>query len=61
MEGTDVTLSTLGFEVDATDIVKLVLQFLHEQGLSSAAGELQREVRVVWVCVCVCVSVCECV
>ena len=32
-----------GFEVDGSDIVKLVLQFLHEQGLVKAARELQAE------------------
>ena len=35
----DVTLNTLGFEVEAGDVVKLVLQFLHEQGLSNSAGQ----------------------
>jgi hypothetical protein len=30
-----------GFEVDGGDVVRLVLQFLHEQGLSRAARELQ--------------------
>ena len=32
-----------GFEVEGSDVVKLVLQFLHEQGLSKAAGALQAE------------------
>mmetsp|Transcript_23707 Transcript_23707/g.63746 ORF Transcript_23707/g.63746 Transcript_23707/m.63746 type:complete len:540 (+) Transcript_23707:406-2025(+) len=44
--GDAVTLNTLGFEVEAGDVVKLVLQFLHEQGLSNTAGELQRETGV---------------
>jgi len=35
--GDAVTLNTLGFEVEAGDVVKLVLQFLHEQGLSNTA------------------------
>ena len=32
-----------GFEVEGSDVMKLVLQFLHEQGLSKAAGALQAE------------------
>ena len=32
-----------GFEVDGGDVVKLVLQFLHEQGLSTSAKELMNE------------------
>lgn len=30
-----------GFEVDGGDVMRLVLQFLHEQGLPRAARELQ--------------------
>ena len=32
-----------GFEVDGGDVIKLLLQFLHEQGLSRSARELQKE------------------
>ena len=35
---TEQMLSAQGFEVEAGDVVKLVLQFLHEQGLSTTAG-----------------------
>jgi len=35
-----------GFEVDGSDCVKLVLQFLHEQGLVSSAKALQTEAGV---------------
>ena len=42
-ESSSSLVSTAGFEVDGSDVVKLVLQFLHEQGLPRAARELQAE------------------
>jgi len=40
------THSSLGFEVEGGDVIKLMLQFLNEQGLSRSARELQEETGV---------------